>query len=79
MEFNPVQTNQRPAREKLAQRIWEMLRPIIFGCSPWFARKWRVMWVKFAALWYRGGKRNFKKLLNFSQVTCGLSMEFKNW
>lgn len=55
MEFNPVQTNQRPAREKLAQRIWEMLRPIIFGCSPWFARKWRVMWVKFAALWYRGG------------------------
>ena len=26
MEFNPVQTNQRPVREKIAQRLWELLR-----------------------------------------------------
>lgn len=55
MEFNPVQTNQRPAREKLAQRAWEFVRPIVFGCSPWFARKWRVAWLRFASTWYRRG------------------------
>lgn len=55
MEFNPVQTNQRPAREKLAQRAWEFVRPIVFGISPWFARKWRLSWLKFAAKWYHGG------------------------
>ena len=54
MEFNPVQTNQRPAREKLAQRLWEFVRPVVFGCSPWFARKWRVAWLRFASTWYRG-------------------------
>lgn len=52
MEFNPVQTNQRPGREKLAQRLWQFVRPIVFGCSPWFARKWRVAWLRFASMWY---------------------------
>ena len=55
MEFNPVQTNQRPVREKIAQRLWELLRPVVFGCSPWFARKWRVAWLRFASAWYGGG------------------------
>ena len=54
MEFNPVQTNQRPVREKIAQRLWELLRPVVFGCSPWFARKWRVAWLRFASAWYGG-------------------------
>ena len=49
MTFNPIQTNQRPKREKIAERIWEWLRPIVFGISPWFARRWRLMWVRFAA------------------------------
>lgn len=67
MEFNPVQTNQRPAREKLAQRIWEMLRPIVSGCSPWFARKWRVAWVRFVANWYGGRIRGISKSCSISR------------
>ena len=41
-EFNPVQTNQLPRREKIVQRLWEFVRPVMFGCSPWFARRWRL-------------------------------------
>ena len=41
-EFNPVQTNQMPRREKLIQRLWELFRPVFFGVSPWFARRWRL-------------------------------------
>ena len=52
LEFNPVQTNQRSVREKLAERLWEVVRPVTFVCSPWFARKWRVLWLRFAAKWY---------------------------
>ena len=54
MKFDPVQTNQRPRFEKIAQRIWEFVRPFFLGCSPWFARKWRVAWLRFASAWYRG-------------------------
>lgn len=52
MEFIPVQTNQRPAREKAAQRLWGFVRPIVFGCSPWFARRWRILCVRFASKCY---------------------------
>ena len=41
-EFNPVQTNQMPRREKLLQRFWGLIRPIFWGLSPWFARRWRL-------------------------------------
>jgi acetyltransferase-like isoleucine patch superfamily enzyme len=54
MTFNPIQTNQRSKREKIPERIWEWMRPIVFGISPWFARRWRLMWVRFAAKFYRG-------------------------
>lgn len=54
MKFDPVQTNQRPRREKIAERLWECLRPIVFGVSPWFARSWRLMWVKIASKFYSG-------------------------
>lgn len=54
MKFEPVQTNQRSAREKLAQRMWEFVRPIVFDCSPWFARRWRAAWLRFVSTWYRG-------------------------
>lgn len=54
MTFNPVQTNQRPVREKIAQRVWEFVRPIVFGCSPWFARGWRVLLVQLASKCYGG-------------------------
>ena len=75
MEFNPVQTNQRPVREKIAQRLWELLRPVVFGCSPWFARKWRVAWLRFASAWYGGGMEHLQELLDRPYGACGLSME----
>ena len=55
MQYAPVQTNQRPWREKMAQRVWELLRPIVWGLSPWFARTWRVAWLRLAALRHPGG------------------------
>lgn len=70
MEFSPIQTNQRPTREKLAQRTWEFVRPIVFGCSPWFARRWRVAWVRLAAAWYRrcGVPNSISKSSSISRV-----------
>lgn len=49
IRFNPIQTNQMPRKEKLVQRLWELVRPVIFCCSPWFARKWRIVWAKMFA------------------------------
>ena len=54
MKFEPVQTNQRPKREKMAERLWECLRPAVFGVSPWFARSWRLLWLKIASRFYSG-------------------------
>lgn len=56
VEFRPIQTNQMPRHEKLAQRIWEFVRPIVFGCSPWFARKWRLFWIRCVAQMFGGGR-----------------------
>ena len=52
MIFNPIQTNQRPKREKIVERLWEWIRPIVFGFSPWFARRWRLAWVRLVAKLY---------------------------
>lgn len=41
MQFNPVQTNQRPWKEKLVQRVWEIARVILCYTTPFFMRKWR--------------------------------------
>ena len=41
MMFNPVQTNQRPWKEKLVQRAWEVARVILCYTTPFFMRKWR--------------------------------------
>lgn len=41
MTFTPVQTNQRPWKEKLAQRVWEVARVILCFTTPFFMRKWR--------------------------------------
>ena len=54
MEYNPVQTNQRPACEKIAQRLWVCIRSVAFGISPWFARRWRAVFARFAACMYHG-------------------------
>ena len=55
MTYKPVQTNQRPAKEKMVQRLWQFVRPIVFGATPWFARRWRAACVRFAASCYGGG------------------------
>lgn len=49
VEFDPVQTNQMPRREKIVQRLWELLRPVLFGCTLWFSRKARLRVVRYAA------------------------------
>ena len=55
VEFNPVHTNQRPAKEKLLQRLWELARMLLWRTTPWFAHGWRRFWVRFFAL-LAGGK-----------------------
>lgn len=54
--FTPVRTSQRPLGEKIAQRIWAFVRVFVFGVSPWFARRWRIAWVKLFAM-IRAGSR----------------------
>ena len=49
MEFRPIQTNPLPRREKIVQRSWEVLRKVVYGMSPFFARKWRRRWTVLAA------------------------------
>lgn len=44
--FNPVQTSQMCRKDKIRQRLWEFVRPVAFGCSPYFARRWRIFWLK---------------------------------
>lgn len=68
MTFNPVQTNQRPIREKLTQRVWEFVCAIVFRCSPWFARKWRMAWLRFASTLYRGGLSGVSKKCSIART-----------
>ena len=48
-EFEPIQTNQLPKREKIVQRIWELVRPWLFYNTLWFARKWRLRIVRYVS------------------------------
>ena len=41
MTFTPVQTSQRPLKEKLVQRVWEVARVILCYTTPFFLHKWR--------------------------------------
>ena len=41
VEYNPVQTNQMPCKEKLVQRIWEIARVVLCQATPFFMRRWR--------------------------------------
>lgn len=56
-EFNPVQTNQMPRKEKVIERLWELVRPVLFGLSPWFARRWRLEVIRYIAKMGGGGKK----------------------
>lgn len=55
MTYSPVQTNQRPLKEKLIQRIWEVARVILCYTTPFFMRKWRRFVVSVFSRIYRGG------------------------
>lgn len=68
MVYNPVQTNQRPCLEKLLQRVWELLRPVVFGCSPWYARKWRVTWLRFISRWYGEASTSISKSCSIARI-----------
>ena len=63
IEFNPVQTNELPWKEKIVQRLWEFARPMLFGWSPWFARHWRLFIL-----------RNVSKIVG--QMFCSNSASF---
>lgn len=40
-EYNPQKASHKPLRERIKQRIWNVLGKGAFRCSPFFARKWR--------------------------------------
>lgn len=45
-EYVPPVSSSLPCRVKLLQHIWSLIRAVVFTCSPFFARRWRVLWVK---------------------------------
>ena len=65
VKFNPVHTNQQPAKEKLLQRLWESARMLLWRPTPWFAHGWRRFWVKFFSS-LGGGK-------GISRMACFMS------
>ena len=52
--FRSAQTNPRPGRERLRQRVCRALMSVFFRLSPWFARRWRL---SIARLMGGGGKK----------------------
>ncbi len=54
--YTPPKTSSRPLKEKLLQRMWELVRAVVFPMSPFWARKWRVRWVRFFAKMYGSGE-----------------------
>ena len=66
LEFNPVQTNQMPRREKLIQRFWELIRPVFWGISPWLARRWRLGVLRYIAK-MGGGMKILHNTVSFAR------------
>ena len=75
LEFNPVQTNQMPRREKLIQRLWELIRPVFWGISPWFARRWRLGVLRYIAKMGGGYENIAQYRFLCAKVPRGLSVE----
>jgi len=46
INFNPKYATHGDPRERLAQRFWEVVRVVVWGLSPWFARGWRAAWFR---------------------------------
>lgn len=68
MEFRPIQTNTLPFREKLTQRFWEILRNVVYGVSPFFARKWRLRWTVLVACLGGGAKEQLRESFSISRT-----------
>ncbi len=43
----PVQSTERPLREKVLERLWGLVNRTLFRWSPWFMRRYRVALLKF--------------------------------
>ena len=63
VRFNPIHTSQRPAVEKLLQRLWECARLFLWRVSLWFAHGWRRFWGRFFA--YLGGGKGISRMACF--------------
>ena len=44
--YNPRLATHGNPKERLIQRIWEVVRFVMWGMSPWFARRWRCWWFR---------------------------------
>ena len=67
VNFNPVHTNQRPAKEKLLQRLWEYARVLLWRSTPWFAHGWRRFWIRLVAS--LGGGKGISRMACFMSTT----------
>lgn len=64
-EYNPPSTSELPIKEKLAQRIWDIVRGVVFTLSPFFARRWRRLWIALFARLI--GEGDISKTASFSK------------
>lgn len=72
MTFTPVQTNQRPLTEKLAQRFWEVVRVLFCYPSPFFMRRWRRFVTSLYAHLYMGGG----KIHNLASLASNCKIDY---
>ena len=79
MEFNPVQTNQRPWKEKSAQRAWEVTRVILCYTTPFFMRKWRRCVTAIFARICGGGAEYMQIRFPCAELPHRLSLECVDW
>lgn len=62
--FDPIRSNQLSVREQMTQRIWAAISWWIFRFSPWFAHRYRLLWVHVFGgryvSWHSGVSRTAK-------------------
>ena len=71
MQYNPVQTNQRPWKEKLAQRSWEIARVLFCYTTPFFMRRWRRSITALFAYFFGG-----KKINNYASLAQNCCIDY---
>ena len=68
IDFAPIQTTQMPLKEKILQRLWNIFRPLVWGCSPFFARKWRRLWLLMFSRMYSNKVSKVSKNASISRT-----------